>query len=734
MAEVSLKIKAELEKAQADFKSMAATVDMTEKQFKKLQEQMSQPAIDKFMQKARIAGVAMTAAKGSTAGLTTEMSKLQNELARLLRSSLDPMSPAILKMKTRIEELQGQLPKASSGFGAMGNAVMALGAGFGAYQIANKIYDIGKASLQAAANMEQQTVAFTTMLGSAAMAENLLKDLQSFAASTPFSFNELTEASRKMIAFGFSAKEIIPNMRMLGDVAAGLSQPVGDIAYLFGQVKTQGKAMTQDLNQFANRGIPIYEELAKVLGISTAQVRDFASQGKIGFKEIEQVFKNMTGEGGKFGGLMEAQAQTLSGKWSNFGDNLDRIAVTIGKKMTPAASGLIDFLNVLTESDTSEFTRNMSGIVKLQEEYIELKKKGFTADYQKGEIIDSERLKGIIVPMNATMEQRLAIYKQISTMSKEEAQNAGLLQRTEMANLLLLDQHKNKVLDIAEAYIKANGGDPNKKKDTGTAGVAKTEAQMMQDNLNAMAMSQEAFEQQRLNTMQSFYDQRVALQATMNEEEMAAFVAQETMKIANSKLTDDQKLAAMVAMNNAVKKNASAQLASQVQWGQQLLGTTGSMISDLQTIMTNAGKKSHELAVAGKAIAMAQAIVNTSLAFTKSLAAFPYPFNLIAAGITAAAGAAQVGAIASTPIPKAETGLTNYTVPDIRANRNDGASVMAQAGEEVTVTPRGESGNGLTNININVSEQTIFSIVAKGIKTGQIDLNSKNVGRGVFAN
>ena len=100
-------------------------------------------------------------------------------------------------------ELQSHAPKATGSFTGMASAIKTLGAGFGAYQIANKLYDIGKASLSAAANMEQQQVAFSTMLNSTAKADSLLKSLQEFAAATPFSFTELTDASKKMLAFGF---------------------------------------------------------------------------------------------------------------------------------------------------------------------------------------------------------------------------------------------------------------------------------------------------------------------------------------------------------------------------------------------------------------------------------------------------------------------------------------------------------------------------------------------------
>jgi lambda family phage tail tape measure protein len=212
-------------------------------------------------------------------------------------------------------------------------------------EITSAIIGFAGAGIKAAAAMEQNEIAFGTMLGSAEKAKNLLSQMQDFAANTPFSFNEVVDAGKRLVAFGFSAESVVGNLRMLGDVAAGLSQPVGDMVYLFGQIKTQGRAMTQDLMQFANRGVPIYDELAKVLGVSTSQVKDFASQGKIGFKEIEQVFKNMTAAGGKFGGLMEAQAQSLSGKWSNFGDALDTILVKMGKLSEKNVKGLVDELN-----------------------------------------------------------------------------------------------------------------------------------------------------------------------------------------------------------------------------------------------------------------------------------------------------------------------------------------------------------------------------------------------------
>lgn len=119
---------------------------------------------------------------------------------------------------------------------------------------------------------------------------------------------------------------------MLGDVASGLQIPIGQLIYLYGTLRTQGRAMTVDIRQFAGRGIPIFEELAKVLGVSKDQVGELVKEGKVGFKEVEQAFKNMTSEGGKFANLMENSAGTWPQRLSNIEDTLFQKMNEFGNK------------------------------------------------------------------------------------------------------------------------------------------------------------------------------------------------------------------------------------------------------------------------------------------------------------------------------------------------------------------------------------------------------------------
>ncbi|MFN3341904.1 MAG: tape measure protein [Flavobacteriales bacterium] len=178
---------------------------------------------------------------------------------------------------------------------------------------------------------QQLEVAFQTMLGSKAASDKLLRDITEFAATTPFELTDVAAATKQLLAFGIAADDIPKTLKELGDVSAGIGAPLGEIAYLFGTIKTQGVALTQDVRQFAQRGIPVYEELAKVLNVSVEEVGNLITAGKVGFPEIQKVFENLTAEGSKFGGLMEAQSKTLVGQISNLRDAFDKMLNEIGQ-------------------------------------------------------------------------------------------------------------------------------------------------------------------------------------------------------------------------------------------------------------------------------------------------------------------------------------------------------------------------------------------------------------------
>ena len=178
---------------------------------------------------------------------------------------------------------------------------------------------------------QQLEISFQTMLGSGAKARELIDQLAQTAASTPFDLQGIANSAKQMLAYGFAADQVNDTIVRLGNVASGLSQPLGDIVYLYGTLKASGRVTNIDIRQFANRGIPIYEELAKVMGKNVDEINKLVTAGKVGFPEVEQAFNNMTNKGGKFYNLMQEQSKSLTGQISNLQDNLDMMFNNIGK-------------------------------------------------------------------------------------------------------------------------------------------------------------------------------------------------------------------------------------------------------------------------------------------------------------------------------------------------------------------------------------------------------------------
>ncbi|HEV2294096.1 MAG TPA: tape measure protein [Tepidisphaeraceae bacterium] len=192
-------------------------------------------------------------------------------------------------------------------------------------------------AIKLAADAEQARVSFTTMLGSAEKARQLQSEINQFAAATPFQTTELIEASKGLLAFGVAQEQIIPTMRTLGDISAGLNIPLGELSELYGKARVQGRLFSQDINQLTGRGIPVIQEFAKQFGVTEAEVRGLVESGQINFSHLQKALASLTGEGGKFAGLMAAQSQTVSGLFSTLKDtitlNLTRVGETITDKL-----------------------------------------------------------------------------------------------------------------------------------------------------------------------------------------------------------------------------------------------------------------------------------------------------------------------------------------------------------------------------------------------------------------
>ena len=245
---------------------------------------------------------------------------------------LDRISGGLDRVNKKMDALKEHSDKAKKGLSGLENmsdrlkrSLMGLGLTFSMKGLVAEVANVR-------GQFQKLEVAFNTMLGSADKADALMAQLVRTAAITPFDLEGVAQGAKQLLAYGMEAENVNETLTRLGDIAAGLSMPLNDLVYLYGTTMAQGRLYTQDLNQFTGRGIPMIEELAKVFGVAESKVKELVEAGRVGFPEVQKVIENLTGEGSKFGGLMEEQSKTITGQISNIKDAIASMFNGMGKQ------------------------------------------------------------------------------------------------------------------------------------------------------------------------------------------------------------------------------------------------------------------------------------------------------------------------------------------------------------------------------------------------------------------
>lgn len=177
---------------------------------------------------------------------------------------------------------------------------------------------------------EEAEVQFGVMLKTAERGKQMVEDLQKFAAQTPMSLTDLQNATKQLLQFGLSGDEILPTLKMIGDVTGGNAQRFQQMAYVFGQMSSTGRLMGGDLMQMINAGFNPLQVISKQTGKSVAMLKEEMERGRISLKMVQDAFRAASEEGGDFAGLMEKQSHTLGGLFSTMQDDIDGALRKIG--------------------------------------------------------------------------------------------------------------------------------------------------------------------------------------------------------------------------------------------------------------------------------------------------------------------------------------------------------------------------------------------------------------------
>ena len=184
---------------------------------------------------------------------------------------------------------------------------------------------VGTFALRTASAAETTEISFTTMLGSEEAALSMMEELADFAAHTPFELSGLQTATRQLLAYGFTAEDVIPMLTAVGDATAALGTGqagIESVTRALGQMQTRGKVSAEEMLQLTEAGIPAWEYLARAIGTDTAGAMDAVTKGAVSANEgIQAIVSGMEND---FGGMMEEQSKTVAGLFSNLSDAIEQ--------------------------------------------------------------------------------------------------------------------------------------------------------------------------------------------------------------------------------------------------------------------------------------------------------------------------------------------------------------------------------------------------------------------------
>ena len=208
------------------------------------------------------------------------------------------------------------------------------------------IVGLGAAAVKAAADLETMETQFISLTGGAEQAGAMVDQLNQFAAATPFQIEEIAGAARQLLAAGTDISQVNEQLGFLGDIAATSGSSIEDITAIFAKVQAKGKVELENLNQLAERGIPIFTALSEATGLPASAL----GAGAVSVEQFNAVLKSFTEEGGFAAGAMERLSQTAAGKFSTALDNLKQAGASIGELLLPMVTKAIDKVTEMAAS------------------------------------------------------------------------------------------------------------------------------------------------------------------------------------------------------------------------------------------------------------------------------------------------------------------------------------------------------------------------------------------------
>lgn len=270
------------------------------------------------------------------------------------QQKLDRLTKTTKQTKKGFDRLTVSVKQSGSAFSTFVGNVAAIGF----TKLIGSMSSLVGSSIKVTGEIETLKTQFEVLTGSVGLANKAVRDLQEFAASTPFQFKDLAKSEQRLLSFGFTLEETQDRMGDIGDVAAASGADISELALIFGQVKAASKLTGERLLQFQERAIPIGPALAKTMGVAESSIKDLVSEGKVSFDIFEKAFQSLNDKGQFAFDGMTKRSKTLEGRVSTLKDNFELLQANIGGKMAPAFKALTSSVTIFIQKISNNVAFN----------------------------------------------------------------------------------------------------------------------------------------------------------------------------------------------------------------------------------------------------------------------------------------------------------------------------------------------------------------------------------------
>lgn len=364
-------------------------------------------------------------------------------------------------------------------------------------------------AINLASQVEDATIAFEVLTGSAKDGQLLFEQIRKFAAESPVTFSNAAEATKTMMSFGVAAQDVQQNLKMLSDVTGGNNERFKMLALAFSQTSAAGRLMGQDVLQMINAGFNPLQQISKTTGETMIELKKRMEDGGISAQEVRQAFQDATSEGGMFEGMTDRLAQTVSGKLNIALSDMEQKLAAAGEALGPLIIQLLDASEdlkpLLNDAITliGLFAKGMAFVTAVTQDFERMKKGEFNFEKtnafldrleERERKLEKEKAQAI----TAEFEQKAAAVNHVAIAERKAAQEAMKARETavEAHKKAMEDAHKQQQKNLEKERAARLKAIEDAKREQERAAKA-AEEQFQRDMENARKAAMDYFAEQQ---------------------------------------------------------------------------------------------------------------------------------------------------------------------------------------------------------------------------------------------